>query len=120
MLTKKSLILYFSLIAIAGCSGMNSEIQDFGEPSAYQDTVARARMEVDDTWVKLSGKIVDKMGEGLYLFQDPTGEIRVRINDEAAKGKEIKTGMKIKLTGKVDKEYSGVEIAASHVEVLNR
>ncbi len=99
---------------------MNSEVQGFGESSAYQDTVARAKLEVDDTWVKLNGKIVDKMGEGLYLFQDPTGEIKVRISEEASKGKEIKAGTKVKLTGKVDKEYSGVEIAASHVEVLSR
>ena len=120
MSTKKILILFLGFITIAGCSSINSEVPDFGESSAYQDTVARARLEVDDTWVKLNGKIVEKMGEELYLFQDPTGEIKVRINDEAAKGKEMKAGSKVKLTGKVDKLYSGIEIAVSHIEILSQ
>lgn len=120
MSIKKILILFLGLITIPGCASINSEVQDFGESSAYQDTVARARLEVDDTWVKLNGKIADKVGEGLYLFQDPTGEIIVRIKDEYVKGKELKSGMKVKLTGKVDKQYSGVEIAVNHVEILTQ
>lgn len=120
MLMKTLLIFLIGFMAMTGCSRLNSEIQDVGEESAYEETVARAKEELDDTWVTLNGKIVEKIGDSLYIFRDSTGEIKVRIDDQTWGGQEFKLGMKVKLTGKVDKGFTGFEIAVSKVEVLNR
>ena len=117
---KKFIIFFIVFISMVGCARLDSEVQDFGMSSAYEDTVARARDEREDTWVTLKGKIIEKIGDGLYVFGDPTGEIKVRIDDEAWGGVKFMTGMTVRLTGKVDREFSGEEIAVKKVEVVTQ
>ena len=107
-------------MSMVGCARLDSEVQDSGKESAYKDTVARARDEIDDTWVTLNGKIVKNYGDGLYFFRDSTGEIRVRIDDKAWDGVEYNSGMTVKLTGKVNKEFAGIEVVVEKVEVVTQ
>lgn len=117
---KRITFMIIGLMSMVGCAKLDSEVQGIGKDSAYVDTVARVRDEIDDAWVTLNGKIVKNYGDGLYFFRDATGEIRVRIDDKAWDGMEYNPGMSVILTGKVNKEFTGVEMVVKKVEVVTR
>ncbi|MFO5770104.1 YgiW/YdeI family stress tolerance OB fold protein, partial [Klebsiella pneumoniae] len=52
----------------------------FTGPSGAVTTVANAKSLRDDTWVTLRGKIVERISDDLYKFQDASGVINVDID----------------------------------------
>ena len=58
----------------------------------------------DDQWVVLEGKIVKRIKDDDYRFQDSTGTIEVEIDDDVFKGQIVNPSTLIRIEGEVDTE----------------
>ena len=78
----------------------------FEGPSAAKNetTVAEALKMRDETYVSLTGKIVNSLGDEIYKFKDETGEVVVEIDDEDCRGVKVTPENTITINGEVDKE----------------
>jgi uncharacterized protein (TIGR00156 family) len=82
-------------------------------------SVKNALAMPDDTKVVLQGKIVRSLGEDKYLFQDPTGEITLEIDDDVWKGQNVTPDDWIEILGEIDKEVtSDMEVDVNSLMVI--
>ena len=105
--------LALSTSAFAGFQGNSS---NSGSSSAQNvSTVAQAKKAYDDTYVSLSGYIVNKVGDEKYTFKDSTGQIRVEIDDDIWNGLQASPKTKVKIYGQVDKDDGKIEIDVKRI-----
>lgn len=71
----------------------------------------------DDEAVTLRGQLTESLGDERYTFEDDSGTIQVRIDDDVFTADEFHEGIEVELTGEVDKD-SG-ETVEVEVEVIN-
>lgn len=65
-------------------------------------TVSKAKTLADETGVTLTGTIVKHIAGDHYEFKDKTGSIIIEVDDDLAKGWELKAGDKVRIVGEVD------------------
>ncbi|WON75771.1 YgiW/YdeI family stress tolerance OB fold protein [Serratia sp. UGAL515B_01] len=91
----------------------------FSGPSATLTTVDKVKSMGDDTWVMLQGNIEQRVGDELYTFRDATGTITVEIDQKRWNGLSVGPKDKVQIEGKVDKEWSNVEIDVKNIKKVN-
>lgn len=89
--------------------------QGFYDESLVVKTVKDALAANDDTPVTLEGYIVKQIDKDEFIFKDTTGEIQIDVNKRAWKGQTITPQDKIEIRGKVDKEWSQIEVDVKEV-----
>ncbi|OQV66879.1 hypothetical protein AK51_00925 [Serratia nematodiphila DZ0503SBS1] len=82
----------------------------FSGPSAALTTVDKVKSLSDDTWVMLQGNIEQRIGDDTYTFRDATGTLTVEIDRKRWNGQTVTPKDKVQLEGKVDKDWSSVEV----------
>jgi uncharacterized protein (TIGR00156 family) len=60
---------------------------------------------LDDSAVTLQGKIVQKIKKDKYLFQDQTGEIVAKIDDDVWNGQTVSPKDTVTISGEVDQDH---------------
>ncbi|MBO6290063.1 MAG: NirD/YgiW/YdeI family stress tolerance protein [Alphaproteobacteria bacterium] len=97
-----TLLAIFSTVSVASAQMGGG----FEGPSATKNetTVAEALKMRDETYVTLTGKIVNSLGDEKYTFKDETGEVVVEIDDEDWRGIKVTPENTITINGEVDKE----------------
>lgn len=98
-----TLLAIFTSISMANAQATGG----FEGPSAVQNptsTVAEALNSSDESYVSLTGKIVNSLGDEKYTFKDETGEVVVEIDDEDWRGVKVTPENTITINGEVDKE----------------
>ena len=80
-------------------------------------TVADAKNAYDDTYVELTGHIVNKVEDETYMFRDSSGDIKIEIEDEDFRGQEVTPETTVTIKGEVDKGWGDVEIDVDSLEV---
>ena len=108
-------------IAAAGFQGPNSvQGGGFQGPTTgiEADTVAKAQKSWDDARVVLTGNITQRVAgsDDKYIFKDTTGEMIVEIDFELFAGRTVTPQNKVRLSGKVDKDF--MESTKVDVKVL--
>lgn len=83
-------------------------------------TVEQAKDLPDDTWVSLEGYIVKQLDKKHYEFKDSTGSIVVDINDRRWEGQVVTPETKVRLDGKIDKEFVSLEVDIKRVTVIDK
>ncbi|KFK96902.1 MULTISPECIES: YgiW/YdeI family stress tolerance OB fold protein [unclassified Serratia (in: enterobacteria)] len=96
----------------------NSQQGGFSGPSATLTTVDKVKSMSDDTWVMLQGNIEQHVGHDNYTFRDATGTLTVEIDKKRWNGQTITPQDKVQLEGKVDKEWSSVEVDVKNIKKL--
>ncbi|MFC0225225.1 YgiW/YdeI family stress tolerance OB fold protein [Serratia aquatilis] len=91
----------------------------FSGPSASLTTADKVKSMSDDTWVMLQGNIEQRVGDDLYTFRDATGTLTVEIDQKRWNGLAITPKDKVQLEGKVDKEWSNLEVDVKTIKKLN-
>ncbi|MCP9759300.1 NirD/YgiW/YdeI family stress tolerance protein [Aquitalea sp. S1-19] len=86
-------------------------------PAAVVTATAAAKM-ADHAAVTLEGKVVNKLSKDKYTFRDASGEIRVEIDHQYLPAENFDAATRVRLSGKVDKEISGVEVDVKSVQIL--
>ncbi len=81
-------------------------------------TVANAKKMNDDSYVKLKGKIVSKIGNEKYLFEDNTGSIQIEIDDDKWGGIQVNAQDTVVIEGEVDKDWKSISIDVDRVTLL--
>ncbi len=81
-------------------------------------TVRQVEALRDDVPVIVQGKIVQRMGNEKYLFEDATGSIIIEIDDEDWAGQTVSPTNTVKLYGDVDAGLFKSEIDVDRVIVV--
>ena len=79
-------------------------------------TVKQVNEMRDDVPVIIKGKIVQRMGDEKYLFEDGTGSITIEIDDDSWRGQTISPADTVKMYGEVDRGFFTTEIDIDYVE----
>ncbi|MDT3249327.1 YgiW/YdeI family stress tolerance OB fold protein [Serratia sp. root2] len=90
----------------------------FSGPSAALTTVDKVKSMSDDTWVMLQGNIEQRVGDDTYTFRDASGTLTVEIDRKRWNGQTITPKDKVQLEGKVDKDWSSVEVDVKNIKKL--
>lgn len=84
-------------------------------PSGSVTTVENAKSLRDDTWVALRGKIVQRISDDLYKFQDASGTVNVDIDHKRWNGLTVTPQDTVEIQGEVDKDWNSVEIDVKQI-----
>lgn len=91
----------------------------FTGPSGAVTTVANAKSLRDDTWVTLRGKIVERISDDLYKFQDASGVINVDIDHKRWNGVAVGPQDTVEIQGETDKDSeNSVEIDVKQIRKI--
>ena len=103
-----------------GFTGPSSTTQGggFTGPSGTVTTVANAKSLRDDTWVTLRGKIVERVSDDLYKFQDASGMVNVDIDHKRWNGVTVGPQDTVEIQGEVDKDWNSVEIDVKQIRKI--
>ncbi|EPS0558330.1 YgiW/YdeI family stress tolerance OB fold protein [Enterobacter roggenkampii] len=114
----------FSFTALAQNSGFVAQDGQaasqgvFSDPATEMSTAAQAKTLRDDTWVVLEGNIVKQLGHEIYQFRDSSGTVNIEIDDKRWPGKNVSPTDKVRLEGKVEKDWNSVNIDVKSLQVL--
>ncbi|AUW06429.1 YgiW/YdeI family stress tolerance OB fold protein [Vibrio campbellii] len=110
----KKLILASMLALLSG-----SALAAFtGPETAAINTVKAAQNAADDSFVLLTGNIVQALGDETYLFKDETGEIQVEIDNEDWMGQDVSPKDRVAIRGEVDSEWTTTQIDVDTIQKL--
>ncbi len=84
-------------------------------PNGSVTTVENAKSLRDDTWVTLRGKIVERISDDLYKFQDASGTVNVDIDHKRWNGVTVTPKDTVEIQGEVDKDWNSVEIDVKQI-----
>lgn len=87
----------------------------YNGPGPALVTVEQAKTMSDDALVALKGHIIQSLGSKDYLFKDATDTINVEISEKRWQGQNIGPDDLVEIHGKVDKEWSRVEIEVKRI-----
>lgn len=91
----------------------------FVSDSTSVQTVAAVKQMKDNSWFTLEGNIVKQIRKERYLFRDQSGEIEVEIDDEKWKGRKVDPSTKVRISGKVEKDWlSSMEVEVKRIELV--
>ncbi|MGR5238245.1 YgiW/YdeI family stress tolerance OB fold protein [Vibrio alfacsensis] len=110
----KKLILATTLALLSG-----SALAAFNGPeTAAINSVKEAQNASDDSFVLLTGNIVQALGNETYLFKDDTGQIEVEIDNEDWMGQDVSPQDKVAIRGEVDSEWTTTQIDVETIQKL--
>lgn len=87
----------------------------YSGPGPAVVTAEQAKSMADDTWVALKGHIIQSLGGKDYIFKDESGTVNVEIGKKRWQGLTIGPDDLVEIHGKVDKEWSTVEIEVKQI-----
>ena len=82
-------------------------------------TVEQARGARHGDRVVLKGSLTKEVRRAQYMFKDKTGEVRVRIQRELWRGREITAKTLLRIRGKIQSDVRGRFVNVDYVQVLN-
>ena len=72
----------------------------------------------DDASVVLEGYVIKQTREEHYMFKDDTGQIEIDVDEDILKGVKLTPGIKVRISGEVDKNDNGVSVDVDHLEII--
>ena len=105
----------FSGPGTAQTSQTTAQKGGFVGPNGSVTTVENAKSLRDDTWVTLRGKIVERISDDLYKFQDASGTVNVDIDHKRWNGVTVTPKDTVEIQGEVDKDWNSVEIDVKQI-----
>ena len=108
----------FSAVFLLSACIQPQQPQVFGDTSGTVTTIAQAKSMYDDSRVILEGYIVAQIDDDEFTFQDSTGTIRIDVEDHAWNGLSVTRNDKIRIYGKLDKEFFSSIIDVYQIELV--
>ncbi|KAB1457228.1 YgiW/YdeI family stress tolerance OB fold protein [Vibrio panuliri] len=108
------------LALLVACSFVNAPaFAAFNGPETNSiNTVASANEAANDSFVILTGNIVESLGNETYLFKDDTGSIQIEIDDEDWMGVDVTPTDRVVIRGEVDSEWTTPSIDVDSVKKI--
>jgi len=105
-----------NVMADNGKGGYSGTISGgYAGPGPTIVTVEQAKAMSDDARVALKGHIIQSLGGEDYVFKDASGTINVEISNKRWRGQNIGPNDIVEIHGKVDREWSDVEIEVKRI-----
>lgn len=106
----------------SGQSELESQSSSIGFKSNIinPDTVKAALEARDDSYVTLTGNIIEQVGNELYTFRDETGQIVVEIENDDWHGMNVTPETKVVIQGEVDQGWKTVKVDVERMRLLNQ
>ncbi|MCF7954677.1 MAG: NirD/YgiW/YdeI family stress tolerance protein [Phycisphaerae bacterium] len=79
-------------------------------------TVAQAKELEDDAKVVLEGFIIEDLGDEMYLFRDATGDINLKIDEDAWKKCKMDPEMLVRVYGEIDREDDSLKVEVKKIK----
>ncbi len=122
-----SLITLFTLPALAETSGgfqgpgaeQTQSKGGFSGDKASLSSVKDVKNLKDDQWVTLEGNIDKRTGDDKYIFRDATGTLTADIDDKRWKGQNVTPKDKVRVEGKIDKDWDSEKIDVKQINIIN-
>ncbi len=122
-----------SLIALSTLPALAQSSGGFSDPNAPQvqqkggfsgdstalSSVKDVKTMKDDQWVLLEGHIDKRIGDEKYIFRDATGTLTAEIDDKRWNGQNVTPKDKVRLEGKIDKDWNSEEIDVKRINIIN-
>jgi uncharacterized protein (TIGR00156 family) len=108
-------------LLISLCALGTSAFAGFTGPSVSgtEVTVQQARRAQPETYVTVTGNIVNRLREDYFTFRDETGEIRVEIDPELWRGRDVGPENQVRLLAEVDRNRAGtIYLSVESLEIL--
>ncbi len=90
-----------------------------GSSQSKVTTVEQARTARVGSRVALTGSLKNEVRRAQYMFRDATGDIRVRIEREFWRGREVTSKTVLQLRGKVESDVRGRFIDVYYFRILD-
>jgi uncharacterized protein (TIGR00156 family) len=81
-------------------------------------TVAQAHEARDDTPFDITGRIVERLREDYFTFQDETGTIVAEIENRRFQGQQVTPETTVRIIGEVERSLRGRELDVDRLEIL--
>ncbi|PKE31880.1 TIGR00156 family protein [Rahnella sp. AA] len=124
-----------TLIALCSTAAFAEQSGGFNGPSAQEaqtqpatqggftgttplSTVKDAQTMKDDQWIMLEGFLDQRVDHDKYIFRDNTGTLNVEIDGKRWQGQNVSPKDKIRIEGKVDKDWNSVEVDVKTVKII--
>jgi len=115
----KHILTSLAIIGMATTAAPLAAQAEFVGPGVSESikTVADAKNAYDDTYVELTGHIVNKVEDETYMFRDDSGDIMIEIDDDDFRGQKVTPETTIMIKGEVDKGWGDLEIDVEWLEI---
>lgn len=124
-----------TLITLCSATAFAQQTGGFSGPSAQEaqtqpaaqggftgttalSTVKDVQTMKDDLWVMLEGFLDQRVDHDKYIFRDSTGTLNVEIDGKRWQGQNVSPKDKIRIEGKVDKDWNSVEVDVKSIKVI--
>lgn len=97
----------------------SASAQFSGSAQSKTTTVEQARIATAGSRVTLTGSLKKEVRRAQYLFRDATGDIRVRIEREFWRGREITSETVLQLRGRVETDVRGRFIDVYYFRIVD-
>lgn len=97
----------------------SASAQFSGSAQSNVTTVEQARTARVGSRVSLTGSLKKEVRRAQYLFRDATGDIRVRIEREFWRGREVTSTTVLQLRGKVETDVRGRFVDVYYFRILD-
>lgn len=99
-------------------SGAHAQFLGSSTPRALS-TVAEANNAPKHARVTLTGNLTKEVGRARYVLQDETGTIRVRIEREFWRGREVTNKSTLKVMGRTDSDVRGRFVDVYYFDIID-
>jgi len=96
-------------------------LADFQDPSdSYEKTTVVKLKKLDKgTSVTLTGNIIKKLKNNIYIFKDSTSQVNVKISSKLIKGLTITPEVSVTISGELDK-FMRAGIGSSNTIIVDK
>jgi len=111
---------FFVFAATMAAVAVPAAMAQFTGPSPEPRTtsVKQALQARPNTYVTVTGRIVNHLRQDYYMFRDASGEIRVEIGSSVWQNRKIGPDTKVRLQAEVDRSPAGPYLWVKSLEVL--
>lgn len=120
MRTMKSHPKTLLALATAGLLLTTNAWAQFTGPDAIvpASTVQQVQSARINSYVTVTGNLVNRLREDYYTFRDQTGEMRVEIEAPVWQNRQVGPGTTVRLRAEVDQGVSGRYLSVESLEVV--
>ncbi len=97
----------------------SASAQFSGSAQSNMTTVEQVRAARVGSRVSLTGSLKKEVRRAQYLFRDATGDIRVRIEREFWRGRDVTSTTVLELRGKVENDVRGRFVDVYYFRILD-
>ncbi len=115
------LLMGLPVAVLVGVLSLSPAMAQFTGPSPASTTatVAQAMKTRVNTYVTLTGNVVSHLRGDYYLFRDASGEVRVEIEPEVWRNRQVGPEHNVRIVAEVDRSAAGVYLWVKTLDLVN-